>query len=365
MIDKNQVAQAGSLLKQSKSLLIFLPQNSPLDSLAAGLGLYLSLKAAKKNVQIGCPTPISVSFNRLFGVDKVSDKIGSRNLVISFPHIKESIEEVSTYIENQTFNVVISPQKGAQPLNSDKVAFSRQGIEAEVMVVIGARKLEDLGSFYTDGREAFSRAQIICVANYPNGTPFGTINLVDAQISSCSEVIARLLRKEGFSVKGDIATNLVAGIESATNNLQFKTTAESFEIIAWLMRQGGKRGHLQAQPVMGTAMPGMIPQMGMRAPFPAAVPQFPQPAMPGGQLGRAIPQPPFQAQPPFPAPSQPAASPNRTAQPFNQPFNQPPIFQETEATDVAPEGPGTTEGGQAKPSPDWYKPKIFKGKTTV
>jgi len=334
MVDKNQVVQAGNLLRQSKSLLIFLPQNPPLDSLAAGLSLYLSLKAAKKNVQIGCPTPISVGFNRLFGVDKISDKVGSRNLVISFPHIKESIEEVSTYIENQTFNVVVSPQKGAQPLNPDKVTFSRQGIDAEAMVVIGARKLEDLGSLYTDGREAFSKSQIIAVANYPNNIPFGTINLVDAQISSCSEMIARLLRKEGFSVKGDIATNLVVGIESATNNLQLKTTADSFEIIAWLMRQGGKRGHLQAQPVMGTAMPGMVPQMGMRPPFPA----------------------------PAPAPAQPPqASLSRTA----QPSNQPPIFQETEATDVAPEGPGTTEGDQVKPSPDWYKPKIFKGKTTV
>ena len=361
MVDKNQVVQAGNLLKQSKSLLIFLPQNPPLDSLAAGLGLYLSLKAAKKNVQIGCPTPISVGFNRLFGVDKISDKVGSRNLVISFPHIKESIEEISTYIENQTFNVVISPQKGGQPLNPDKVAFSRQGIDAEVMVVIGARKLEDLGSFYTDGREAFSKAQIISVANYPNSAPFGTINLVDAQIFSCSEMTARLLRKERFSVKSDIATNLVAGVESATNNLQFKTTAETFEIIAWLMRQGGKRGHmLRAQPVMGTAIPEIVPQMGMRAPFPAAVPQFPQPAMPGGQLGKAIPRPPFQTQSSTPAQPEPA-SPNRTA----PPSNQPPIFQEIEATDVAPEGSGTTEGGQVKPSPDWYKPKIFKGKTTI
>jgi len=350
MVDKNQLAEVVNKLKQAKTCLILLPQNPPVDTVAAGLGAYLTLKE-KKQIQIGCPTPMSVAYNRLFGVDKIKTKVGSKNLVISFPYAEESIEKVSYHVEGKTFNLVVVPKKGKQPLDSEKVSYSSSGVEADLVLVIGAQKWEDLGDIYAYEKEVFNNLKAVNIDFRANNTQFAAHNLTDAQVSSCSEIVAELLRSGGFPIKEDIATNLVAGIETATNNLQLKTTADTFSLLAWLLRRGGQRGHLLAGAgqVPGlTGVPG-----GARPPFPglnpaafpakgiAPGPSMPQPyqPFPGGQPNQ---------QPPAPVNTQPA----------------PPISQETEATDMASEGEAAQDS-QAKPSPDWFQPKIYKGNTRV
>ena len=53
-------------LETAKTVLILLPQKPNLDVTAAGLSLYLSLSNHQKKTIIGCPTPMTVNFNRLF-----------------------------------------------------------------------------------------------------------------------------------------------------------------------------------------------------------------------------------------------------------------------------------------------------------
>ena len=56
-------------LQTAKQVLILLPQNPKVDSVAAGLSLFLALSKAKLSTTIGCPTEMTVGFNRLFGVN--------------------------------------------------------------------------------------------------------------------------------------------------------------------------------------------------------------------------------------------------------------------------------------------------------
>lgn len=354
MVDKNQLTEAAKKLKQAKTCLVLLPQNPSVDAVAAGLAAFLSLKQAQKLVQIGCATQISVAYNRLFGVDKIKTKIGSKNLVVSFPYIEESIEKVSYHVEGKTFNLVIVPKKGQPPMDPEKVAYSASGIEADVVIVIGAQKWEDLSQIYEQERDTFINTESINIATHPTNTQFGTYNLTDPTASSLAELMGQLLREGKFSTRADIATNLIAGIESATNNLQFKTSAATFNLLSWLMRGGGKRGHLAGQPGFGVQTPGLTPEGFARSPFPG----FPMPFSP------AVPEPnqtssTFPVAAPIPAPMPPpAAQPSAPVQPA------PPIRQESEATDIAAEGEENQES-QAKPSPDWFQPKIYKGNTRV
>ena len=60
--------------------------------------------------------------------------------------------------------------------------------------------------------------------------------------SSVSEVVASLIEEMGVSGDADIATNLLMGIEEGSR--QFKgpdVTAETFELIATLLKKGGQR----------------------------------------------------------------------------------------------------------------------------
>lgn len=346
MVDKNQLTQAAQKLRQAKTCLVLLPQNPSLDMVAAGLAVLLSLKAAKKSVQIGCPTEMSVAYNRLFGVDQIKTKVGSKNLVVSFPYIEESIEKVSYHVEGKTFNLVIVPKKGQPSLDPAKVSYAASGIEADTVLVIGAQKWEDLGQIYEQERDVFINLESINIATYPTSTQFGTVNLTDPTVSSHAEIVGQLLRESRLTARDDVATNLIAGIESATNNLQFKTSAATFSLLSWLMRGGGKRGHLAGQPGTPQAMP--------RPAFPGFPMPFVSPFPQAGQAPQGF--PPMQ-------PASPAPQPD-SQQPAVLPQAAPPIRQESEATDTALGGEENQEE-PTQPSPDWFKPNIYKGNTRV
>src|SRR5689334_79210 len=91
------------LIDSSSSVLIILPTKPYFDQVAAGLSLYLALRD-KKDATITCPSPMTVGFNRLIGVQKIVSEIGNKNLTIKFAgYDATNIEKVSYDIENGEF----------------------------------------------------------------------------------------------------------------------------------------------------------------------------------------------------------------------------------------------------------------------
>src|SRR3989344_5719320 len=93
------------IVEESKSILIILPNKPYFDQVAAGLSLFLSLRGSR-NTQITSVSPMTVEFNRLIGVNKISQEVGNKNLVIRFTDYKASdIERVSYDIEDGQFKL--------------------------------------------------------------------------------------------------------------------------------------------------------------------------------------------------------------------------------------------------------------------
>jgi len=144
-MDPQIFSKIGKLLVKSKQILIFLPVNPSVDVTAAGLALYLSLKASGKRAVIVCSEPIPVALNRLIGVDKIQNQIGGQNLVISFEYLEDSIEKVSYNINNGKFNLVIQPKEGYPPLDYQKLSYKYSGAVADMLIIIGCQRPEELG----------------------------------------------------------------------------------------------------------------------------------------------------------------------------------------------------------------------------
>ena len=305
-------------LKTAKTVLILLASDPSLDVVAAGLSLYLSLTQRQLNASIGCSTPMTVNFNRLFGVNKIKSHIGNQNLVVSFNYSEDSLEKVS-YDKDpaaQKFHLTIEPKAGKQPLDPGQVEFSYTGSNADLIFVLGARTLEDLGELYQQEKTLLDNKQktLVNLSHLDKNSQFGTVNLYDPESSGCSEITLNLIKALGLPLEPDMATNLLAGIEVSTNNLQSpKITADTFETIAELMRLGAKKGHLAS-----ISRPTQFPQ----------VKTLPRPVSP------TLPQPIPQAQPAPPPLQMPTASPL-----MPQPI-------------------------PASPQPDWLKPKVFKSSDT-
>ena len=371
----------GASLAKSKSQIIFLPQNLTVDNTSAGLALYLCLKQAGKSVSIATSEPVAVGLNRLIGIDKIVNQIGSRNLVVSFDYVQDSIEKVSYNIDKGKFNLVIEPKEGFPALNSNKVDYSYKGSSAELLIIIGASRLENIGRLYSDEQKMFTTKETINIDISPLNTRYAKTNLINPQSSSLSELVGLTIKNLGLPVNADISTNILTGIDTVTNGLSVRTGASTFEIVSWCMAQGGRRQ--QAMPIQPSTpfdTQSFMPQT-RPTPFNAGVNQSftPKVGWSGYYQQPQITQQPYQpiAQPSVWQPPtgqyQSFANPNPTPQPWQPPLMQPQQSQQNPAQTTFPanpnqgfEEPAVNPGDQQQtPSPDWLKPKIYKGSTQV
>ena len=228
MEEFNQFSSIRESLATAQSIFIALPKNPNYDRVAASLALFLSLKKAGRKVSIASPQEMTVEFSSLVGVDKIKTKSEGRNLKISFDYLEDSIEKVSYNIEGGKFNLVIQPKDGFPPLSSDEVEYSYGEGQADLVLTIGVRSIEDLGFLYKDNRGLFDRAKVI------------DINIEEE--ASLSEKITRLIADLRLPTDVDIASNLLGGIERATGNFSSpKTNAGTFEAAAFCLRLGARR----------------------------------------------------------------------------------------------------------------------------
>lgn len=244
MINQNQASRIQSALTTAQSIFIALPQNPSFDKVAAGLGLYLSLVKAKKSIEISSPTEMRVEFSPLVGVDKIKDSFqgGKNSLIISFEYVEEAIEKVSYNIENGKFNLVIKPKSGHPPLDSERVKYSYIGGKVDLVFTIGASSLASLGKIYEDNQEALKESQIINLDNDSRNQEYGQVNLVDPTAASLSEEVIDLIALLRLPTDGDIGSNLLLGIERATNRFSStKVRSSTFEAAAFCLKIGARR----------------------------------------------------------------------------------------------------------------------------
>lgn len=297
-----------SVLEQSKSIIILLPTKPYLDQVASALGLFLALRDSK-DVTVYTPSPMTVEFNRLIGVNRISGEMGNKNLVIRFTGYKASdIERVSYDIENSQFRLTVIPKQKITPPTKDQIDLSYSGVSSDTVIIIGGANETHFPALSS---KDLSGANIVHIGvrdiSLTSGKSYVSFS---RPASSISEIVASLIKEGGLNLDEDIATNLLMGIEEASNTYSDPSvSAETFAVVSELMKAGGKRLSIQA---------------------PAQIKDFPLGSIPGNSSK------------PFTYPTQP------TQAPFQQNF-------QNQARSTQPAKP------DEKTPADWLQPKIYKG----
>src|SRR3989344_7951076 len=184
-----------SVIDNSREILIATPRNPSMDSTASALSLYLSLSTLGKHVSVVSPSPMTVEFNQLVGVDKILNMVsnGGRNLVVSFPYQEGSIEKVSYNIENDVFHLVIEPREGYPTITPDKLSYAYGGGSFDTVFVIGSTTLNDLDGIYAQNPSLFQEKQVVNIDNNPANSRFGKVNMVDPNVSTISEMVLNMI----------------------------------------------------------------------------------------------------------------------------------------------------------------------------
>lgn len=352
-VPQDQSHEMQNILEGSKELLIGLPKSPSLDEVAAALSLYLVLSSKGKQVKVVCPSEMTVEFNQLIGVDKITSVVNGgngRNLVISFPYEEGSIEKVSYNIENATFNLVIEPRENYPLITPDVIRYSFGGGNTDAIITVGISSLSDLDNLYQANQDLFSNKPVINIDIKNNNQRFGKVNLVDPSASSVSELLLYLFSQIGLQLDPDTSTNLLNGI---THGSQYFTSQETsistFEAATICLRNGARKiGYQESAPTSHQAQTSsFFSPTATRQSYP------PKPAQTRTQIPAYSPSPNqlprHQTGIKMPTPrTQQSYSTGSTQKP-SQP--QQTVRQKSQSGSDAP--------------PDWLKPKIYKGSTLL
>lgn len=227
-----------SLVDSASSILILLPNKPYFDQVAAGLSLYLSLRD-RKETAIYSPSPMTVGFNRLMGVNKISSELGNKNLLITFPdYDAANIEKVSYDIDNGRFKLTVVPKTGQVAPQKDQVEVSYSGVSADLVILIGGA---NESHFPVLSQKDLEGARVAHIGTRSFVSDRGVMSFAGSG-SSVSELVARLIKENELSLDADCATNLVMGIEEGSSNFtSSEVTPETFDVFAYLLRNGGLR----------------------------------------------------------------------------------------------------------------------------
>ncbi len=262
------------VINSAASILVLLPAKPGFDTAAAGLSLYLSLMNSKP-VSVSCPSPLTVGLNRIIGVQKITSELGNKNLTIKFKNYDaNNIEKVSYDIINGEFNLTVVPKAGFVSPNQEQIEISFSGVSADLIILVGGK---DDSDFPALGSDELKDAKIAHIGNRGLSTGREVMSFAKSG-SSVSEVVTTLIKENNLAeIDPDIATNLVMGIEEGSSNFaSADVTPETFEIFAYLLRNGGRRSsRIKLSPV--GFPPGSIPtQPYTKVPQVADAQQIPQ-----------------------------------------------------------------------------------------
>lgn len=229
----------------AQNILILTKKDPSYDGLAAALGLYLTLSKNGKKTSIVCSSELTVAYSDLVGVDKLKKEIAGKNFVISLDYQEGAIEKVSYNIENNKFNLVIVPREGSNwEVTPDRIQFNHQASDYNLIILFEIGEKEELNTFYPNEQELLSKIPTVAISRTINNSPFATINLGLMMSASLSEAIVQILTELKLSLDIDVATNLLKGIYSATNNLQTENVgADTFEALATCLKSGAQISH--------------------------------------------------------------------------------------------------------------------------
>jgi len=229
-----------SLINSATSILILLPSRPYLDQVAAGLALYLAIRD-QKDANISCSTPITVEFNRLVGVNKITTELGSKNMMIKFIDFNaRDIERISSEVENNELYLMVIPNPGAKAPTKDNVQINFSGISADTVILVGGVNESHYPQLTS---KDFVGTKIVHIGTRSLSISQDKNVLSFARpASSVSEIAINLIEEMGTKIDVDMATNLLMGIEEGSRDFKGPdVTAETFEAVAKLLKAGGIR----------------------------------------------------------------------------------------------------------------------------
>src|SRR3989344_599318 len=165
------------LIYEAKKVGVMPTNKSGLDGLFAAVGLVLTLKKSGKEAKLIFPYGRPQELSEFVSDKDFSRVKGAKDLVVNIKYGDTEIEKINYFVEGDVCKIVVHPV--AKDFDLSKVTFEKTGFDFDLVISLGAQKLEDHDEVVKEFGEDLKKIAVINVDNAPNNENFGTLNVVE------------------------------------------------------------------------------------------------------------------------------------------------------------------------------------------
>jgi len=205
-------------IQDAKSVGLLVSESVHADAAAAMMAAYHLLSSMGKKATPIVPGKVPHAVRALPSSVEVKHDIGPKNLIVTLDTNKTPVEKVSYRSEGEKFQLVIHPV--SRSFEVENIKYSYEGLDFDLLITLGVRKLADLGELYEKNRAEFDKAVIINIDVSSQNEKYGQINIVDPSLASVSELIFHQLLAWELVPSKEVAQCLLTGLASASSSIK-------------------------------------------------------------------------------------------------------------------------------------------------
>lgn len=226
-------------LKDANNILVTVQNDPTIDALSASIGLTLLLNELGKHATAVFSGKVPHVLEFLQPEKTLETNTNSlRDFIISLD--KSKADKLRYKVEDKVVKIFITPYKTS--ITDRDLEFSQGDFNVDVVVAIGVHTQDEIDQAVTAHGRILHDATVISV-NTSEGEKLGSINWVDKEASSLSEMAASLADPMGKDkLDNQIATAFLTGIVEQTERFSNnKTTPKTMSISAKLLTAGANQ----------------------------------------------------------------------------------------------------------------------------
>ncbi len=233
-------------IEQANRPVIVLRHQATVDDFAAGFAMAHLLSKLQKPFDIvtsGGLVPKSLDFLKT-PHEVRGDMPNIRKLTIKIDTTVAQIDELSYDKNDGELLIHLLPKTGSWEEKHVNVATDQY--RYDLIIGIGASDYESFGTLFKRYGDFFFETPVINIDHSPENEHFGSINLVDMNAVSCTEVVHDMLKKLDVNfIDEEIATMILTGMIHKTRS--FKSTSVSpktLKTASDLIARGARRDEI-------------------------------------------------------------------------------------------------------------------------
>lgn len=226
-------------LKQATNVLITVNNNPTVDQLAACIGLTLLLNKLGKHGTAVFSGDVPSTLEFLKPEDTIEKNTDSlRDFIISLD--KAKADKLRYKVEDTMVKIFITPYKTS--ISDKDLEFSQGDFNVDVVIALGIHDREQLDQAIVAHGRILHDATVMSI-NTQAGNNIGTINWVDEQASSLSEMLTGIADElQPQSLDAQMATALLTGVVAETERFSNeKTSSATMAVSSKLMAAGANQ----------------------------------------------------------------------------------------------------------------------------